>query len=654
MCGFVGIFQYDSGYCIEEDRLAAMRDTLVHRGPDDSGIFIDKNLGFGFRRLSIIDIEAGHQPMSCPTGRYTIVFNGEIFNYIEIKLELELEGIQFRTHSDTEVLLQAYIRYGPACLDKLNGMFAFAVWDKNERQLFIARDRLGIKPFYFYYSQQRLIFSSEIKAMLLDPGVPREPNHKAIIDYLAFGYSLDESTFFNGINKLLPGHMGHVREDGVLNIQQYWDLAMTPKTGEDEGTYISELKDRITQAIQIHTRSDVAVGCHLSGGLDSSTVTCLTAGYLKKGISSFSGKFDEDHFFDETEYAKAVSEYAGTIYFETTPQSDLLYNRFHEMVWYMDEPSVGPGIIPQFDVCRLAGSKVKVALGGQGGDELFGGYHRYFLTLSDISAHRSQPADMKNLSRLGSLRNKGRMVWQYVQYNGWINTLRKIVNKLLTKRQRASSFEESWFINSRSNDFSNPVFSQELRELLDEQTLRSRFLQYVKRTSATHPLDKMLYHDIKTYLPGLLQVEDRTSMSHSLESRVPLLDYRLVEFAASIPADLKVKGMEAKYIFKQAIKGLIPDKVWKRTDKKGFPTPIPIWFKKNPSFARDILLTKQAISRGLFDFKHVEKLIQHPDQNSWLLWSLLNVEMWFKIFIDRDPKYVHPDGTIKKWTEKSE
>lgn len=645
MCGFIGVLNLNRDE-VDTPRLEKMRDQIAHRGPDDEGLYVDHNLGFGFRRLSIIDLESGHQPMTTADGRYTIVFNGEIYNYVELKEKLEALSCTFSTHSDTEVLLMSFVHYGRNCVQHLNGMFAFAIWDRVDKELFIARDRLGIKPFYYYFDGEKFVFGSEIKAIVVDRTIHREPNYEAIADYLSFSYVPDDKTFFKNIYKLMPGHYGTISEQIGLELEEYWDLDFASPPELDESEYVAKLNLLLQDAVHIHLRSDVTVGCHLSGGLDSSTVASLASQFHDQQIKTFSGKFTEDEFYDETKYAKIVSKAANTEYLETSPSIDFFLDNFHKIVWHMDEPAVGPGIIPQFSVCQLAGDNVKVVLGGQGGDEIFGGYPRYFLTYDAAAKLNNNDRNQTLASNSGFRRliHKLRFVQSYAKQHGIRTTVKKVLRRMNQDSKRADSFEEIWRSFCTSIDLNNPVISEGFRGKIEGYQVGRTFARYLNKGKSDNVFNQMLYHDTKAYLPGLLQVEDRTSMAVSIESRVPLLDYRIVEMAARIPVHLKVKKLEPKYIFKRAIKGIIPKEVWERKDKKGFPTPIQIWFKQNPSLIKSVLFDRAASERGIFNPIEISKLLESSDDNSWLLWSLLNVEMWFKIFIDEDSRFIDSEG----------
>lgn len=644
MCGFVGVLNLD-GRPVVADKLIQMRDILYHRGPDDAGLYVDGNIGLGFRRLSIIDLASGHQPMSNDDDTVWIVFNGEIYNFVELREDLQKKGYKFKTKSDTEVIIRLYEEYGDECMRYLNGMFAFVIWDKRRGELLAVRDRVGIKPFYYYLDDRRFIFGSEIKAIIEDRSVIREPNYEAIMEYLSFMYTTDEKTFFRNIKKLMPGFYMKIAK-GQVAIRQYWDLKFD-YASKSENQFAEELSSLMEDAVRIHLRSDVPLGCHLSGGLDSSTVTCLAARNLPHPIKTFSGKFAESEFYDETYYARLVSRAAGTEYLEVTPTWECFAQSMAKIAWHMDEPCVGPGIFPQSRVCRLAADNVKVVLGGQGGDEIFAGYPRYFMTLDNV---KDNGTGQTAVSQLGSrsltqkVAGNWAFVLNYARQHGVMTTLRKIWNHA---RQEPAGLEEYWKKISMSMMQDSPIFSADLRQKFTAYDMDSPFFRYLRLDNTDDILDKILYHDFKLYLPGLLQVEDRTSMSVSLESRVPVLDYRVVEYAATIPSYLKVKKLEPKYIFKRAVSNIIPREVLQRKDKKGFPTPINVWFKKQLlSYLEGILLDKSARERGLFDPAWVDKVMHWEHDYSWPLWSLLNVELWFKIFIDEDPRFLPERGRV--------
>lgn len=633
MCGIVGIYNLNKEE-VKVSNIILMRDSIIHRGPDDFGIYTDESFGVGFRRLKVYDPDNGHQQITTDDGRYTVVFDGKIYNYIEIRDKLIEKGITFKTRSETEVLLKLYIEKKENCLQDINGMFAFAIWDSQNKELFFARDRVGIKPFYYHFDNNRFLFASEIKAIIADKSVTREPDYRGISDYLHFMYIPDDKTFFKGINKLLPGHYGILNHKSGLQLFEYWDVDFS-QNFKCESEIISDLKETLEDAVRLCLRSDVPVGCHLSGGIDSSVVTCLAAAYNPTKIYTFTGKFSESSYYDETKYAKIVSEYAKTNYVEITPGKACYKKVLPQLIWHMDEPCAGPGIIPQYFVCQTASSRVKVVLGGQGGDELFGGYNRYFFIKTSIN---KSPNLFKH--RFEFLKN-------YFKQHGIRTTVKNIFKKLMKKSSLRLSFEELWVKNNTILNINDHLVAQNFRDILRDYNSGKTYLKHIIKKNEYSEFNRMLYHDLKCYLPALLQVEDRTSMAVSIESRVPILDHRIVELSAKIPPEIKVKLMQPKYIFKRAIEEVVPSEILARKDKKGFPTPINIWFKNDRALIEEILLEPRSVERGLFNPNEVKKII-NSGENHILLWLLLNVELWFRIFIDQDSGFIDDDGKIRE------
>lgn len=624
MCGFVGYLDL-AGRPVSEKVIARMRETIVHRGPDEVGLFLDGSVGLGFQRLAIIDLQGGSQPMESAEGRYVIVFNGELYNYLELRDEVSQDGFAFRTHSDTEVVLNLFVQRGPRALDVMNGMYAFAIWDRQARKLFMARDRIGIKPLYYLLESERFLFASEIKAIAKAPGFTVKPHWPAIRDYLTYMYPLSNHTFFEGVRAVLPGCWLEVDEQGNLRTGTYWDVSYQYVAERTAEATVDELAGLVRDAIRLQVRSDVPIGCHLSGGLDSSTVTTLASERLNH-VKTFTGKFAEGDLFDETYYAKRVAERAKTEYLEVTPTESDFEDWVPALVYHMDMPAAGPGLVPQYGVCRLAGKHVKVVLGGQGGDELFAGYPRYFLAQTiggNATSGGLNPRIL--LQRL-------QMLSRYVRKHGIAAVLRK-AKKAVTL---IGDLRAAWRRMSSPISLDHPVFTDLIRQLTAGYDQDTAFFQWMNQAKDAAPLDQMLYHDLKTYLPALLQVEDRTSMAVSLESRVPLLDHRIVEFSATIQPALKAGNGEPKEIFRRVIHDILPIEVVERQDKMGFPTPISVWFRGAARpFLRRILLDDAARQRGIINPDQVEALIEDDEDNSVLLWALLNVELWFKIFVDR-------------------
>ena len=633
MCGIAGVLCAHAG-ALDRHAMARMRSALEHRGPDGSGEYFDTErvgLGLGHQRLSIIDPAHGQQPMSTGDGALTIVFNGEIYNYLELRRELVARGQPIETYSDTEVLLYAYREWGEACLDRLNGMFAFAIWDRRHQRLFCARDRVGIKPFYYWFDRERLIFASEIKAILVEGSVRPERNPEGLQDYLTLQLSLGDKTLFAGIKKLEPGFSLTAEIEGdrlAVHIRQYWDLAFEIDDGHDERFFIDKLSSLIEDAVRLQLRSDVPLGAHLSGGLDSSVVTCLASSLLEgMPFKSFTGGFREGPEFDETGYAKIVSAYANTEYHEVFPSGEAFADRLPWLMYMMDEPLAGPGLYPQYFVSKLAAENVKVVLGGQGGDEIFIGYARYlvgylekclsgaiFETADQVKYAVSLESIVPNLPLLKTYRPMLQNFWR----EGLFEEQDRRYFRLLDRTESSIGLFDPDAFSTGYSTF-------------------DRFQAIFNRDGLHSMVNRMTYFDFKASLPALLHVEDRTSMSVSLESRVPLLDHRLVEFMARIPPNVKFAGGRTKHLFKEAVRNFIPEQIANRKDKMGFPVPLNKWSRGvAKDFIRDTLLSRQARERGLYNMKAVETALAKDAKFSRVVWGLLCLELWHRIHIDGD------------------
>jgi asparagine synthase (glutamine-hydrolysing) len=572
MCGIAGLV-VPPGDAPDLDVLGRMTDVLAHRGPDDRGIECLGNVGLGHRRLSIIDLSpAGHQPMATADGAQWITYNGEIYNYIELRQELVLDGHDFRSTSDTEVILAAWRRWGPACLERLNGIFAFAIWEPGTGRLFLARDRLGIKPLYYHFDGRRLAFASEIKALLELPGLPRRVDREALGDYLAFRYVLTEQTLFAGIRKLQPGchldiDVARLFDAGRLpDPRCWWDPPFVSDDSGDPRDLAVQLADLIQDAVRLQLRSDVPVGCHLSGGLDSSTLTCIASRLYPGTLRTFTGRFSDAGAFDEGPFAKRVVDSVGADATWIDVKVGDLSESIFRAVRALDEPVVGPGMLPQMEVARVCAESVKVVLGGQGGDELFGGYSGYRHGLLK-----------RWIGTLGlGIRGQG---------GSTLDAMRLFANQTRMERLSVLRHASPFIANSAWRHVRTPGVPRALETTLVRggliQPARSRYLASFNAGNAD-PLQRMFRFDVKNFLVGLLQVEDRTSMAWSLESRVPLLDHRLVEFAARLPVFLKTPGRRAKPLLCEAVRPFVPAEIVDRTDKQGFPTPLAAWLR-NPS-----------------------------------------------------------------------
>ena len=614
MCGIAGIVHRD-GAAIEVADLERMLDRMAHRGPDDAGTYVAPGVGLGHRRLSIIDVStAGHQPMPSPDRQCWITYNGEIYNYREVRRSLEQAGRQFRSDSDTEVLLHAYEEWGQDCLKELNGMFAFAIWDARRDLLFCARDRIGIKPFYYLDDGRRFAFASEIKALLALPGVSAEPDPICILDYLSFSYVRGSRTLFRGIEKLLPGEMLTVGRNG-LQRSVYWDVEYEETDRRSEDEIVEELAWTIDDAVRIQLRADVPVGTHLSGGLDSSLVTGLARKHHPGRLLSFNGRFAEGEAYDESAYARTMAEAADTELVDVLVTREDLYDRLAHLTWHMDEPTAGPGLIPQFSVCREARKHVTVALGGQGGDEIFVGYPRY---RSDLLRHQAvsllrgrRPAP--GFPALGALTGLLRESGPRAAASLFLRRLEPVPAPATMAR----------FLQTTAATWNLALTPAELREVTDAEHER-------RIPAARSPLGRLLHYDLKNYLPALLHVEDRTSMAVSLESRVPLLDHRIVEIMARVPAAMKFPGFRQKHLLRRVASPVVPASIVGRHDKMGFPTPLSIWLQEGTGDPR----LDEAVSGATLRRAGILRGAPRPGTPGES-WALLSLEMWMRTFVER-------------------
>ena len=624
MCGITGILHKDEYMPLDRQVLERMTDRLVHRGPDDSGLWLGGAVGFGHRRLSIIDLEGGHQPMAGRDGTSWITYNGEIYNYIELRHQLQARGHSFVSQSDTEVVLQMYEAYGEDCLEHFNGMFAFAIWDGQRRRLFAARDRLGIKPFYYYSNGDILVFASEIKSLLQHPRVRAAVDYQGLQDYLDLQYCLGDKTLFAGIKRLQPGHCLSW-EEGQLQVRRYWDLDFAPDTSTSEADFVAQISALTEDAVRLRLRSDVPVGAHLSGGLDSSAIACLAARHLQGSLQVFTGGFREDPKYDESSYARLVASEIGAQYHEVFPRAQDLADTFEELVYYLDEPIAGAAVFPQYFLSKLASQHVKVALGGQGGDELFCGYARYLVAHLELGMQQAVygPAPGQEEVNLAALSAN----------LSYLRGYEPMMQNFFSQDMFGAPAQRYYRLLQRSQDMDG-ILQKDWQDA-EYSTLETFCAEFMyPQTGAL--IDRMLYVDFKNHLQSLLQLEDRTSMAVSLESRLPLLDYRLVERVCAAPSQLRFAAGKPKHLFRQAIRDIVPGPVMERRDKMGFPVPIFEWFKGElRPFVEDILLGETTRRRGFFDMKTVEHCLRSERPFGRTLWGLLSLELWFRSYFDR-------------------
>jgi asparagine synthase (glutamine-hydrolysing) len=629
MCGICGIFYSERDWQVKGDVLAAMNRRIVHRGPDDEGFFVEENVGLAMRRLSIIDVKTGHQPLANENHDVWIVFNGEIYNHAELRAGLEAKGHHYRTRSDTETIVHLYEEYGRDCVKHLRGMFAFVIWDRRKRVLFAARDRLGIKPFYYRWDGKAFLFGSEIKTILAYPEVAAEFNRGALAEYLAFGYITGPETMFAGIRKLMPGHTLELSERGEPRIARYWDLT----TGVDEEPhgheyYVKTYRELLEGAVESHLMSDVPLGVFLSGGLDSSAVAALTTKIRGAQIQTFAVGYGEEEF-SELPYAQQVAKHIGSDHHEVRLSRKEFFTSLPQLIWHEDEPIVWPSSVSLYFVARLARERVTVVLTGEGSDETLAGYTRYAWTLLNSKMDRTYraltPAFLRRVFRqgIGSAPLSASLH-------------RKLEHTFL---MRDGENWPSFYFDNFYSAFSASEFSQ----LLTPGALESAGQAYTGSMGAWERstgdlLHRLLYTDINSYLIELLMKQDQMSMAASIESRVPFLDHPLVEFTARIPAGDEIKGMAGKFILKEAVADLLPEQIVYRK-KMGFPTPWAYWLAGPQLEEIERLLSEpRSQARGLFRREAVRRIFAehragHHDHGN-RIWRLLNLELWQRVFLD--------------------
>jgi asparagine synthase (glutamine-hydrolysing) len=629
MCGITGYIDlWETSEARGPDERAhtldAMCGVIMHRGPDDQGVMLSPGVALGMRRLSIIDLAGGHQPISNEDNAVTIVFNGEIYNYRELQLFLQARGHRFKTNSDTEAIVHAYEEFGPSCVDHLRGMFAFAIWDDREKKLFIARDRVGKKP--LYYSVTRggtLVFGSELKSLLEHPDVERNINPQALDAYFSLGYVPDPICIFDNVEKLPPGH--HLTfTNGRLSVERYWDFSYESNgNGHSAADYLDELRSLLDEAVRLRLVSDVPLGAFLSGGIDSSTVVGLMARHMDQPVKTFSIGFNEDSY-NELKYARLTAKKFGTDHHEFLVTPDIC-EVVDQLAWHFDEPFADSSAIPTFVVSKLAREHVKVVLTGDGGDELFAGYTRY------LTEHQRSKFDL-----IPRIVREGLMdpVSRRLPHGAWGRNY--LHNVSLDPISRYLD-NVSVFTGLNKESLYTADFSDQLR---DSGLLCSYFRELSGNVSTGAKLDSLLYIDSKTYLPGdILTKVDRMSMAVSLEARVPLLDHKLIEFVTRIPASLKMAGLETKHLFKRAIADLVPAEILNRP-KQGFGVPIQQWINQQlRERIRDTLNDPRTLQRGYVARSHVELLLDEHERgrrdHAMALWSLLMLELWHRQYVDR-------------------
>jgi len=603
----------------------AMRDVLEHRGPDDAGIHIDGNIGLGHRRLSIVDVKGGVQPML--RGGAAIVFNGEIYDHRESRKVLAQNGVEFFTTSDTETILALYERYGREVVEHLRGMFAFAIWDRSKQSLFIARDRLGVKPLYYVHKDNGdLYFASEIKALLAAGAIKAEVNFAALQDQFANHGTCGDATLFSGVKRLKPGHTLEWK-DGKIEIREYWDLEFEPKvTRASERDLVEEWREMFREAVEMRLMADVPLGMFLSGGIDSSAIAAVMSQLVDEPIKTFSVAFD-DRDANEHHFARLVANKFGTDHHETILSPDDFFATLPKLVWHEDEPLGFLASVPLYFVSKLAAEHVKVVLTGEGSDEMLAGYGRYAKALKLLEFGERYEAVTPGFIR-GAVR-------------GGVAALPASLGQKLgrTFLARDADIENLFFDNFAvfPKREQKRLFSKNSREHFGLSGAYDELELLLGKTDAVDTLDKLLYADTETYLHELLMKQDQMSMAASIESRVPFLDHKLAEFSARMPREMKLRGGTTKWILREAMAGVLPTEILTRP-KMGFPVPLGKWLRTTHRHIVDeYILSERAAERGIFDREYVMSLVarhsagENADEK---LWALINFEMWARTFID--------------------
>ncbi len=626
MCGIAGRFNFDQLQLVDRDVLAAMTDVVAHRGPDQAGYHVAPGIGLGHRRLSIIDLSTGDQPLCNEDGTVWTVFNGEIYNFAAVRAELIAHGHRFRTESDTEVIVHGYEEWGELCVEKFRGMFAFAIWDAVARRLVLARDRLGVKPLYYAeLPGTGVVFGSELKSLLEDPDVPREWRPDAIDAYLTLLYVPAPGTIYRDIAKLPPAHV-LVAEKGSVRTFRYWDLQFTgDENGRREEDYLEELDDLLRESVTLRQISDVPLGAFLSGGIDSTAVVAYMVETSPRPPLTITVGFDNANY-DEVAHAQTVAAHLGCELHTRTVTPDVV-SLLPKLAWHFDEPYADSSAVPTYYVSRAARELVTVALSGDGGDELWAGYAR----------HRVERAEQRARTALGPARTAA----------GWLgHALPLSVKGARALRHLALRPEQAYALKHAYGMFESDakarLYSRDFGASVDGFDPLAPFRDIYRRCGSSDPLDRALYVDVNTYMvDDILTKVDRMSMAVSLEAREPLLDHRLLEFAASIPTSLKLRNGRSKYLLRKVLDRRVPASILER-GKRGFDAPIGEWLRGPLAPMADALLDDGRLrDRGIFNQREVSRLLsEHREgraDHRHRLWQLIMLELWFRQFVDRAP-----------------
>ena len=613
MCGICGIYNFGTSAPADRAALQRAADAMVHRGPDDEGFYLNGELGLGNRRLSIIDLPGGHQPISNEDETVWVTFNGEIYNYQELRPELEGRGHRFRTASDTETLVHLYEEYGLGCLEPLRGMFAFALWDARRKRLLVARDRLGIKPLFYRLEPGRLLFASELRALRELVGHPLEIEPQSVYDFFGFRYIPAPHTFYRGVEKLLPGHYLVVDARGA-RVESYWDVPPEEETSRTAEDFAEEVIEQLRESIRLRLIADVPLGVFLSGGTDSSAVVAFMAALGARPLRTFSVGFEEPEY-SELPFARRIAQHFSTEHHELVVHPQDMAEELARLVAFRDEPVAEPTDVALYRMARLASEQVKVVLAGEGGDELFAGYPKYAADrLAGLVS--ALPQEMT------------RAIARWLPYR---QRRAKLALEALSIRDEAER-SVTWFA-SFSREEREALFAPEFLEQVDVAHPARIFEQYLEKVRDRSPLKRMLYADLKIWLPdNLLLRGDQMTMAASIEERVPFLDHKLVELAARIPSRMLTRGFKTKVLLRQALRPYLPPETLRRR-KVGFTVPIGPWFRKSlKSMVADLVLSPEAQARGYFNREAMERFVrEHFDgvrDRQKQLWALVNFELW--------------------------
>ena len=641
MCGICGIaIPRQSKREVDRAQLLVMRDALVHRGPDDADILIDGSVGIGHRRLSIVDLGGGRQPMFNEDNTVSIVFNGEIYNHRELRPMLAERGHIYRTSSDTETIIHLYEEFGTKGVEHLQGMFSFAIWDAPRRRLVLTRDRLGIKPLYYAVKDDgSLFFASEIKAFIESNAIKPELNYNALADFTTNRYTSGEETLYRGVMRLLPGHT-LIWSDGQVHIERYWDVSFSkPAQRLSDREYIERFGELFHDCVKSHLMSDVPLGMFLSGGIDSSAIAAVMSKLVKEPIKTFSVAFAERDS-NELEFARIVAHAYQTEHHEIIVSPEQFFDQLPDLIYKEDEPIAHPSSVPLYFVSKLAARHVKVVLTGEGSDELMAGYNKYRVGIYNLMLgrhyERLTPAGIRNLIRASIDRLSG------------ASPLRRILQR--TFLRLPANIQDAYLDNFAvfSPLMQQRLFTPQAYERMEDRDPYRTTIEYIDQSDAETILDQLLAADLKTYLHELLMKQDQMSMAASLESRVPFLDHKLVEFINHLPVEMKLRGWTTKYILRRAMKDVLPPEILTRK-KMGFPVPFGSWIRGQfRGVIDEYVLSERALERGIFNREYVSDLVaRHSagENHAERLWMLVNFEIWQRHFFDGEPLRTRIDSS---------